>query len=156
QANFVSQRDKLAGRMTKYCAYLKNAKDEDPKVLPRYLKIVKQLTVLVMGLDPGKLEQGEADLDLEAALKEIKTDAVDQAIEKLAPGADKEAEEPAAAAPPPQPAASAPAPPTNGAASWQQRYSALQPQVLEALKEKLGDVNKLRTVFSYAQSKAAA
>ena len=40
-------------------------------------------------------------------------------------------------------------------ARWQERYTALQPQVSQALKEKRGDVGKLQAVFTYAQGKAA-
>src|SRR5262245_32418129 len=53
---FEVARDRAALLMRKYCRYLKAAKDEDKKVLPKHFKAVKQLTVVVENLDPGQLD----------------------------------------------------------------------------------------------------
>jgi hypothetical protein len=58
---FIVLRDKVGKVMTRYCRYLKAAKDEDKQVLPRYLKTVTRLTAVVLKLAPGSISQDEED-----------------------------------------------------------------------------------------------
>jgi hypothetical protein len=215
---FLGRRDKTATLLRKYCRYLKTSKDEDKKALPRFLKMVMSLAVVVQELDPGSLDLGEDEGGLEA-LDAVKTDALEEALNKPDTDAEVTDEPPrdeagdgdlaalfkarwdklsAAMLPvlkakpanmaavqqaagdalkqskvPAYPAAlaaldrleqemakaqgggnGAAAAAAEPAAQWKQRSKALEPLLLAALKEKKGDVGKLRAVFAYAQEQA--
>jgi hypothetical protein len=88
---FEAARDRVARLLRNYCRYLKAAKDEDKKVLPRHLKAVKQVTVLVQKLDPGDLDPSEEEVSLDS-LEGVDVGALDRQLE----GQEAEAEEPEA------------------------------------------------------------
>jgi hypothetical protein len=149
---FLGLRDKVAKVMRQYCRYLKTSKDEDKKVLPRYLKTAKQLTIVVQDLSPDGLDLSEEELGLEA-LEAVNDTALDGQLaqtEADADSVDLEAEETA-------PAEQEEAPPVDDkAAQWTERRKALEPQLIQALKENRGDTSKIRAIFAFAQEKAQA
>jgi len=78
-SRFVVLRDNAGKLMTRYCRYLKAAKDEDKKILPKYLKTATQLTAVVLKLDPGNLSQAEEEPNLES-LAGVDVSAVEKAL----------------------------------------------------------------------------
>ena len=76
---FLLLRDRLVIVFKKYCRYLKDAKEEDKKTLPKYLKQAKQLTILVSLLNPANLEQNEDEVPLDS-LDKIDTTADSQFV----------------------------------------------------------------------------
>jgi hypothetical protein len=129
RAAFTRVRDRTAKAMQDYCRYLKAAKDEDKKALPRYLKAVKQLTVVVKKLDPGSLDPNEEEVGLEAleAVDEKEVAALDEALEQPAEDEEAEAEDLAEEEAAPPGAAAG-----DGAARFTARLKALLPAIQKA------------------------
>jgi hypothetical protein len=147
---FESMRDKVAKVMRQYCRYLKTGKDEDKKVLPRYLKSVKQLTILVQNLSPKGLDMSEDDVGVEA-LDEVDDAALDKQLAQVETGADEIDLEA-----PPSEEALPQAEQVPGKEAYEAQRKKLDPRVLDALKNNKGDTSKIRAVFSFAQGKAEA
>ena len=142
---FLRARDRLFKIMSKYCRYLKAAKDEDKKVLPRYLKMVKQLTVLVQKLDPGDLDLSEGDAALEE-LDAVDTAKLDQTLEQPDTEEDVELEEEEAEEVPVPPP-----PPADEAAAFNARLKALLPRAIEAQKNNPSIATDVKLALSEAQ-----
>jgi hypothetical protein len=153
---FVVLRDKVGKAMTRYCRYLKAAKDEDKKVLPRYLKTVKQLTAVVLKLQPGNVSQGEEDANLDS-LEGVDVAEVDRAMEAPDTDGDVNLEESAAKEPPPEEKAPGKPPPApDAAAMWAERRRKLEPLLQQALTSPRGDADRLRSVFALSDTRADA
>jgi hypothetical protein len=154
---FVKHRDKLGKLMTRYCRYLKGAKDEDKKVLPKYLKTVKRLTVLVLKLDPGNLSQEDEDASLDS-LDEVDVADIDNALEAPEAAEDEDLDEdldeelPEDMVPGEDETEAEP----DDKARWEERRAKVEPRLLEALKAQRGDVSRMRAVFAFADEKAGA
>lgn len=144
---FALMRDKTGALMTKYCRYLKAAKDEDKKALPKYLKTVKRLTLVVLNLDPGNLSDADEDGSLDA-LDAVDDTALDARMAAPDTGEDEDLDEPLRDDVVPEA--------DPNAVRWEERSRELEPRMLEALKSGLGDGSKMRAVWAFATEKAGA
>ncbi len=155
---FTKTQDKTVKSMKKFCKLLKsNDLKESVEDLTKLRKSVKQLTIVVENLGTGPFEEdggAEADLGL---IQNIDTAKIDQALEDPKFGeysdeelADLDKEEEEGDVPP--------APPLSSAdkAKYDARWKALEPAMLQALKEQRGDVGKMRAVATFANDKAAS
>jgi hypothetical protein len=166
-ANFVGLRDRVGLVMTRYCRHLKAAKDEDKKVLPRYLKTVTQLTALVLNLDPKNLSHADEDPSLES-LESVDVSAVEKALAQPDTGGEVDLDAPAAQDAHPgkdqpgqkqQPQHEEPGKDKPGkdlAATWAARRHEVEPQLLAALKANHPNAGQLRAVFDFALGKSEA
>ena len=153
---FVKLRDKSATLMRKYCRYLKAAKDEDKKLLPKYLRMVKQLTVVVQNLDPSNLDQNESDAPLES-LDAVDTASLDQMLEQ--PDTEAEGEEESAEAEASEKATPATQQPTSGpnlAKQWQERWGHVSAAMLPVLKNKPANAALIQQTAGDAMKQARA
>jgi hypothetical protein len=80
-AAFISERDKSALLLRKFCRYLKTTKDEDKKLTEKYLKTVMGLAVVVASLEPAKIDLNEDEGSLDD-LNAQNTSALAAALEK--------------------------------------------------------------------------
>jgi hypothetical protein len=139
---FVALRDRVAVVMTKYCRYLKAAKDEDKAVLPRFLKSVKQLTVVVQQLEPGSLDESEDEVGLDA-LDAVDVAALDETLSQPDTQADVDLDD--------EPEEVPPAPAVDEGAAFTARLKALLPRVLQAQKANPALALDLKLAVSEAQ-----
>jgi hypothetical protein len=139
---FLTLRDRVVVVMTKYCRYLKTAKDEDRKLLPRHLKTTKQLTVLVKKLEPKSLDQTDEEVGLDA-LEVVDTSALDQALEQPDTDADVDLDDVTPPAPPPS------APAADGArAGVIKRLNALGDRLKAVLARKGPEAGRVQQLFT--------
>jgi hypothetical protein len=134
QANrkkFIDLRDNLGKRMTRYCRYLKTAKDEDKAVLPKYLKTVKRLTAIVLKLDPGDISLAEEDGSLDS-LEGVDLADLERALE--APDTGEDLDEPPSPEEEP-PTAAKPASGPDQMALFTGRLKALMPKIQKAVTD---------------------
>jgi hypothetical protein len=140
---FEGTRDRLAKTMMNYCRYLKSAKDEDKKALPKYLKTVKQLTVVVKKLVPDDLEEEEEEVGLET-LDEVDVADLDEALEQPADEVEEKDEEEEEEADDETDDEAAPS--ADGKAVLQ-RLSALAEGYKTAVAAKGPDVSRMQALF---------
>jgi hypothetical protein len=147
-ASFTATRDRVGVALKKYCRYLNAAKDEDKKVLPKFLKLVKQLTAVVLGIEAAQVDLNEDEMDLDSL------NAVDvSALEKALAQPDTDADVDFDAAPPPPTAKKPPAPsPASGEdKAFQERLKGLLPRIAQAQQARPELANDLKLGVSQAQ-----
>lgn len=148
---FVALRDRVGLVMTRYCRHLKSAKDEDKKVLPKFLKTVKCLTALVLKLSPNNLSQDEDEPSLES-LEGVDVAAIDAALEAPDTGGDIDLDEPTGQDAETGKGKTEP----DHAAAWEARRKEVEPLLTAALKALHPNAGQLRAVFGLAVEKADA
>jgi hypothetical protein len=128
RTDFLKKRDAAARALTKYCRFLKTSKAEDRAKLAKFLRTVKQLTVIVKGFTVDAIDLAEDDLSLDA-IAAVDTTALDQELER--PEQPEAEEAPAPAPPPPAPPPVPPKPQESPLSlePLKKRLNALMPDV---------------------------
>jgi hypothetical protein len=150
---FAKEKKSVLKLMKDHFKKLKAGQKEDPNKaqLPKYLKKFTALMLAVQQLDLDALSDQEEDLDLdnladeELSAAELDALTADEEEEEQAEEEEQEAE---STTPPPL------LDPKE--ARWITRRSIVEPRLLEALKERRGEVSQMRAIFAFAVEKAGA
>jgi hypothetical protein len=154
---FLRVQRKVVRVMKLFCKTLKTLPAEMVQDLKKYRKLVRQLTIVVIEMDPRSPNLGdEGDADL-GALTAVDDSRLDQALEDAAldeaedAGFDEDE-----GAPPPPPPGPPPAPRQRGVGEFTTRLKFLTPQVQKALQAGTADGDRIRQLLAQINALAGA